>query len=300
MDKAKSSPSSMSFEEAIQRKSLQLSTSSKTTHERQNRNRNTKITSSTITSTTTTTTTTGISPKKRNVAGTKTQKKTIKKKIIRASAASSATTSNTSTTSSLKEGNDPNSKTRIIPSPTITTTTSSSSSSSSNAKFCSNNKNNNTLLQQTIQIPKQYVLKILSNSIVQKVITIPLSLLLFILFKKIFLGHHSLEYFFTWMEQHPNKGMAAYLIIYPFHMILFLPGTPLVMGAGYIFKIRFGWLWGVSLCSVITLFGSLIGSIQCFLLGRYCMRGTVRRWSKKYPLFDPIDAGEFCECSDLK
>ncbi len=148
-----------------------------------------------------------------------------------------------------------------------------------------------------LQKPKHILHKILSNSILQKVISIPLSLLLFILFKKIFLSHHTLEYFFTWMEQHPNKGMAAYFIIYPFHMLLFLPGTPLVMGAGYIFKIRFGWLWGVSLCSVITLFGSLIGSMMCFLLARYCMRGTVRRWSKKYPMFDPIDAGEFfCFC----
>lgn len=280
MDKKAKSSTSMSFEEAIKRKSLQLSSSSTSPHDRQNSNNN---------RTAAKTNTKGISPKKRNNATgtsttTKTQKKIIKKKIVRTSAT-------TSTSSSSKDDNDPNSKSRIIPSPT-----NKSSPSSSNSICCSN-----TLLQQTIiQIPKQYLLKILSNSIIQKVITIPLTLFLFILFKKIFLGHHSLEYFFTWMEQHPNKGMAAYLIIYPFHMILFLPGTPLVMGAGYIFKIRFGWLWGVSLCSVITLFGSLIGSIQCFLLGRYCMRGTVRRWSKKYPLFDPIDAGEcfvFCMLS---
>ena len=74
-------------------------------------------------------------------------------------------------------------------------------------------------------------------------------------------------------------------------MLLFLPGTPLVMGAGYIFKVKFGWLVGVSLCSIISLGGSLMGSVMCFLVGRYCLRGTVRRWSKKYPLFDPIDAG---------
>mmetsp|Transcript_5696 Transcript_5696/g.7005 ORF Transcript_5696/g.7005 Transcript_5696/m.7005 type:complete len:451 (+) Transcript_5696:87-1439(+) len=145
-------------------------------------------------------------------------------------------------------------------------------------------------IQSTLQTPKKIVLKIIKNPMVQKIISIPVTLCIFLIVKKVFLQPKSLEYFFTWMEHHPNKGMAAYLIIYPFHMLLFLPGTPLVMGAGYIFKIRFGWVWGVSLCSIITLFGSLIGSIMCFLLGRYCMRGMVRRWSKKYPMFDPIDS----------
>lgn len=141
-----------------------------------------------------------------------------------------------------------------------------------------------------MQLPIRIVRKTAQNSMVQKFMSIPVSICLFLLIKKVFLHHKSLENFFVWMEEHPNKGMAAYLIIYPFHMLLFFPGTPLVMGAGYIFTIRFGWLIGISLCSIITLFGSLIGSIMCFLVGRYCMRSTVRRWSKKYPLFDPIDA----------
>ncbi len=143
-----------------------------------------------------------------------------------------------------------------------------------------------------LRIPKKIVIKTIQNPMVQKLISLPLTVCLFLVVKKVFLHPQSLENFFKWMEHHPNKGMAAYLIIYPFHMVLFLPGTPLVMGAGYIFKIRFGWVWGVGLCSIITLLGSLVGSIMCFLLGRYCMRGTVRRWSKKYPMFDPIDAGK--------
>ena len=147
-----------------------------------------------------------------------------------------------------------------------------------------------------MQLPIRIVRKTAQNSMVQKFMSIPVSICLFLLIKKVFLHHKSLENFFVWMEEHPNKGMAAYLIIYPFHMLLFFPGTPLVMGAGYIFTIRFGWLIGISLCSIITLFGSLIGSIMCFLVGRYCMRSTVRRWSKKYPLFDPIDAGKLLPC----
>lgn len=156
----------------------------------------------------------------------------------------------------------------------------------------SKNTASSSQLQSIVQRPAKCCAKTVQNKMVQKFLSIPITIGIFLIIKKIFLHHQELEYFFTWMEQHPNKGMAAYLLIYPFHMVLFLPGTPLVMGAGYIFKIRFGWLWGVSLCSIITLFGSLIGSIQCFLLGRYCMRSSVRRWSKKYPLFEPIDAGK--------
>jgi len=73
------------------------------------------------------------------------------------------------------------------------------------------------------------------------------------------------------------------------HMVLCLPGTPLVMGAGFVFKVQYGWLAGVAFCSIVTLLGSLLGSVICFLLGRYCFRTSVRRYSKKYPIFEPID-----------
>jgi uncharacterized membrane protein YdjX (TVP38/TMEM64 family) len=136
-------------------------------------------------------------------------------------------------------------------------------------------------IQRIIQKPKIILQKTIQNSLVQKFASIPLTIGIFLLFKKIFLNKKSMESFFLWMEQHPIKGLIVYLLIYPLHMLLFLPGTPLVMGAGYIFKVKFGWLVGVSLCSIISLGGSLMGSVMCFLVGRYCLRGTVRRWSKK-------------------
>merc|ERR1711862_122629 len=36
--------------------------------------------------------------------------------------------------------------------------------------------------------------------------------------------------------------------------------------------------------------GSLLGSCSCFLLGRYIMRDRVRKWGRKYPLFDAVDS----------
>ena len=95
------------------------------------------------------------------------------------------------------------------------------------------------------------------------------------------------------MHNHPIRGIILYVFIYPLHMVLLLPGTPMVLGAGYVFKSLFGWLMGVTICSIFTLLGSLFGSLLCFLLGRFWLRSWVRRWRKKYPMFEAIDAGEF-------
>lgn len=128
----------------------------------------------------------------------------------------------------------------------------------------------------------------MQNPIIQKVLSLVATLLFMIMLKNL-MKPSLLHSFFIWMEEHPMKGLAAYMIIYPLHMVFILPGTPLCMGAGFVFKLRYGWVVGVTFCSIITLLGSLVGSVVCFLLGRYCFRSSVRRWSKKYPLFEPID-----------
>lgn len=128
----------------------------------------------------------------------------------------------------------------------------------------------------------------MQNPLVQKLLSLVGSIVIIVLLKKL-MRPGLLHEFLIWMENHPIKGLVAYLIIYPLHMVLILPGTPLCMGAGFVFKVQYGWLVGVSFCSMVTLFGSLLGSLMCFLLGRYCFRTSVRRWSKKYPMFDPID-----------
>lgn len=130
--------------------------------------------------------------------------------------------------------------------------------------------------------------RIWKNPILQKILSLIGSLMFVFIIKKA-LKPSLLKGFLIWMEHHPYRGLLAYLCIYPLHMVLLLPGTPLVMGAGFVFKVQYGWVLGVAFCSLVTLFGSLMGSVICFLLARYCIRSTVRRWSKKYPVFDPID-----------
>mmetsp|Transcript_7785 Transcript_7785/g.14675 ORF Transcript_7785/g.14675 Transcript_7785/m.14675 type:complete len:472 (-) Transcript_7785:3550-4965(-) len=158
---------------------------------------------------------------------------------------------------------------------------SSSSSSSSSPSVC-------TRCTTTWSRRRRKLPLFVQNPLVQKVFSLSASLFLLYLFSKL-LNPQILHDFLHWMEHHPIRGLIAYLILYPLHMVLILPGTPLVMGAGFVFKVQYGWVLGTSFCTIITLLGSLLGSLICFYLGRHCFRTAVRRWSKKYPIFEPID-----------
>ena len=102
-------------------------------------------------------------------------------------------------------------------------------------------------------------------------------------------GAHRVEKFLMWVKEHPGNGAAAFVIVYGTCVVLLLPGTPLTLGGGYVYKITYGLTGGVVISTVLSLAGSLIGSCTCFVLGRYIMRDRVRKWGRKYPLFDSID-----------
>jgi hypothetical protein len=40
---------------------------------------------------------------------------------------------------------------------------------------------------------------------------------------------------------------------------------------------------------MVSMMGSALGAVICFLLGRYMMRDMVKKWIRKYPIFDAID-----------
>ena len=96
--------------------------------------------------------------------------------------------------------------------------------------------------------------------------------------------------FLGWVQSHPVRGLAAFVVVYGCTVVLLLPGTPLTIGAGYIYKAAYGWGTGVAVASIFSTLGSLLGSVTCFLLGRYLMRDVVRSWVRKYPLFTALDA----------
>lgn len=99
--------------------------------------------------------------------------------------------------------------------------------------------------------------------------------------------------FLSWVQLHPYWGLGAFLIAIASCVVFMIPiGTPLTLGAGYIYKGVYGWTLGIAVGTVVSVLGSGIGAVACFLLGRYLMRDRVRKWIRKYPLFDAIDVGK--------
>lgn len=99
--------------------------------------------------------------------------------------------------------------------------------------------------------------------------------------------------FLRWVQGNPIKGVFAFLIVIASAVVVMIPiGTPLTLGCGYIYKAAYGWTWGLALATFVSMGGSALGAVVCFLLGRYLMRDQVRLWIRKYPLFDAIDVGK--------
>lgn len=106
------------------------------------------------------------------------------------------------------------------------------------------------------------------------------------------------EKFLEWVQLHPYWGLGAFLIAIASCVVFMIPiGTPLTLGAGYIYKGVYGWGLGIFVGTVVSVLGSALGAVMCFLLGRYLMRERVRKWIRKYPLFDAIDVGEYQKCA---
>jgi len=99
------------------------------------------------------------------------------------------------------------------------------------------------------------------------------------------------QHFLVWVQQHPAQGLLWILLFMASAVVFMIPiGTPITVGCGYIYKGAYGWKLGVLLATAVSMAGSALGAVVCFLLGRYLMRDLVRhKWIRKYPLFDAID-----------
>ena len=81
-------------------------------------------------------------------------------------------------------------------------------------------------------------------------------------------------------------GVAApivFVAIYVVATVAFLPGTPLSLLAGLVFRPVLGTLWAV--------IGATIGATLAFLIGRYAARGLVERWTAKDERIKRLDEG---------
>ena len=96
-----------------------------------------------------------------------------------------------------------------------------------------------------------------------------------------------------WVEANPGFGLGVIALTIAGAVVSMVPvGTPLTIGCGFIYRGVYGWKLGLFVATIVSMVGSLLGAVACFLLGRYLMKETVQRWVRKYPLFDAIDVGK--------
>ncbi|KAG7353338.1 SNARE associated golgi protein [Nitzschia inconspicua] len=98
--------------------------------------------------------------------------------------------------------------------------------------------------------------------------------------------------FLQWIEENPGAGVVAFILVYFVATIVFIPGSILTLGAGFVFSASFGSLGvGILLGTMSVFIGASGGAIVSFLLGRYLFRDSVGKLSKKYSVFEALDKG---------
>ena len=110
----------------------------------------------------------------------------------------------------------------------------------------------------------------------------------------------------NWLSSHFWSGIFVIILIYIVATILFIPGSILTVGTGYAFHQALQQdqqqqhqqyssdntiLLAVVCSSVAVFVGATLGSIICFLLGRYLFRDHVQQLANRYDVFRAMDRG---------
>ena len=99
--------------------------------------------------------------------------------------------------------------------------------------------------------------------------------------QKFFNAQQLLENALDWIDTLSPWGPIAFITIYILATVLFLPGSLLTLGAGFLFGPLFG--------SIYVSIGSTIGATFAFLVGRYLARGWVYKQIEGNEEFKAID-----------
>lgn len=92
-----------------------------------------------------------------------------------------------------------------------------------------------------------------------------------------------------WIEANAVAGMFVFMLVYFVATVLFIPGSILTLGAGFVFANAFGLGVGL-LIGVLSVFvGASAGAIVAFILGRYLLRDWVKGLANKYAVFEALD-----------
>ena len=85
----------------------------------------------------------------------------------------------------------------------------------------------------------------------------------------------SVSAFLEWIEANVVAGTFAFMGVYFVATVLFIPGSVLTLGGGFVFGKALGLGQGIVLASSAVFIGASLGAIASFLLGRYLLRDWV-------------------------
>jgi uncharacterized membrane protein YdjX (TVP38/TMEM64 family) len=98
-----------------------------------------------------------------------------------------------------------------------------------------------------------------------------------------------IQTFLGWIEANPGPGVLVFIIVYFAATVLFVPGSILTLGAGFVFANAFGLGPGMLLGVASVFVGASAGAIVAFLVGRFLLRDWVTGMTKNYAIFEALD-----------
>jgi uncharacterized membrane protein YdjX (TVP38/TMEM64 family) len=114
---------------------------------------------------------------------------------------------------------------------------------------------------------------------------------LLVLVDLIFFGNivHWLRDFILWMRTHIIQGIFAFIGLFVFTTLVFIPPSILTFGCGFILADVCGLMPGIIAATMACFIGSVIGAMICFLRARYMMRDLVELFARRYTVVRAID-----------
>ena len=100
----------------------------------------------------------------------------------------------------------------------------------------------------------------------------------------------TLEAFLDWVEQNVAVGAVTFAAVYAVCTVLFIPGSLLTLGAGYVFARAVGQGAGIALGVLVVWAGANVGAAAAFLLGRYVLRDAAGAWYRKFRVMEAVDS----------
>lgn len=98
-----------------------------------------------------------------------------------------------------------------------------------------------------------------------------------------------IDSFLDWIEENSVAGIFCFMGVYFVATVLFIPGSILTLGSGFVFASAFGLGAGLAVGVLAVFVGASLGATVSFLLGRYLLRDQAQRLTRKYAVFEALD-----------